>query len=61
MKMGSGYLKFWENWKILDLGVVKILKKNRISSNKIPDSPPPRQGAFNPEFGVARSEEVEVN
>ena len=28
MKMGGGCLKFWKNWKILDLGVVKILKKN---------------------------------
>ena len=46
--MEGGCLKFWKNWKILDLGVVKILKKNRIISKKIPDSPPPRQGAFDP-------------
>ena len=48
MKVEGGCLKFRKNWKILDLGVVKILKKNRIRSRKIPDSPPPQQGAFDP-------------
>ena len=46
--MGGGCLTFWKNWKLLDLGVVKILKKNRIISKKIPDSPPPRLGASDP-------------
>ena len=27
-KMGGGCLTFWKYWKIFDLGVVKILKKN---------------------------------
>ena len=48
MKVEGGCLKFRKNWKILDLGVVKILKKNRIKSRKIPDSPPPQQGASDP-------------
>ena len=43
--MGGGYLKFWKNSKILELGVVRNKNKNRISSTKIPDSPPPQQGA----------------
>ena len=46
--MGGGCLTFWKHRKIFDLGVVKILKKNRISSRKIPDSPPPRQRASDP-------------
>ena len=46
--MGGGCLTFWKNWKILDWGFVKILKKNRIRSRQIPDSPKPRQGAFDP-------------
>ena len=44
---GRGMFKFWKHWKILDLGV-KIFLKNRISSKKIQDSPPRRQGAFDP-------------
>ena len=27
-KMGGGCLTFWKYWKIFDLGLVKILKKN---------------------------------
>ena len=46
--MGGGCLKFGKNWKILDLRVVKILKKNRTSSKKISDSPPLQQGASDP-------------
>ena len=46
--MGGGCLKFWKNWKILDLRVVKILKKNRTSIKKISDSPPLQQAALDP-------------
>ena len=46
---GRGMFKILEkNWKILDLRVAKILKKNRTSSKKISDSPPLQQGASDP-------------
>ena len=45
---GRGMFKFGKNWKILDLGAVKICKKNRISCRKISDSPPLQQAAFDP-------------
>ena len=45
-KWKRGCLKSWKNWKILDLGAVKIWKKNRISCRKISDSPPLQQAAF---------------
>ena len=37
--------KFWENGKILDLGIVKNLNEKWIISRQLPDSPSPQQGA----------------
>ena len=43
---GGGEFKIFEKkWKILDLGVVKILNMKWIISRQMPDSPPPQQGA----------------
>ena len=45
--MGGGCLNFEKIGKYWIWGL-KFKKKNRISSKKIQDSPPPRQGDFDP-------------
>ena len=45
-------LKFWENGKTLDLGVVKNWNMKLIISRQLPDSPPPQQGASDPISGI---------
>ena len=45
---GRGMFKILEKLENIGFGVVKILKKNRISGRKIPDSPLPQQGASDP-------------
>ena len=46
--MGGGCLNFGKIGKYWIRGLLKFKKKNRISSKKIPDSPPPQQGASDP-------------